>query len=88
MENVKNLTQKHLKDYIATHYTAPRMVIAGAGAIDHNQLVELSEKAFGNLPTESGNPSAASFDPAIFTVILFIILLVRNDFKLFYRVLM
>jgi len=51
-ENVRNLKKADLEDYIATHYTAPRMVIAGAGAVDHSQLVELAQKSFGNLPTE------------------------------------
>ena len=31
-------------------------VVAGAGAIDHNQLVDLAGKSFANLPT---NPSTA-----------------------------
>ncbi|EIE25550.1 putative mitochondrial processing peptidase [Coccomyxa subellipsoidea C-169] len=50
-DNIKTLTRGDLADYIATHYTAPRMVVSGAGAIDHSQLVELSEKAFSKLPT-------------------------------------
>jgi len=51
-ENIESLTRQQLKDYITTHYTAPRMVIAGAGAIDHSQLVDLSSQYFGNLPSE------------------------------------
>ena len=39
-----SLTRQQLKDYITTHYTAPRMVVAGAGAIDHSQLVDLSSQ--------------------------------------------
>ena len=27
-------------------------VVAGAGAVEHNQLVELSDKAFAGLPTD------------------------------------
>lgn len=48
---IRNLKKGDLEDYIATHYTAPRMVIAGAGAVDHSQLVELAQHSFGNLPT-------------------------------------
>ncbi|KAF4321708.1 hypothetical protein BBO99_00001688 [Phytophthora kernoviae] len=51
IENIRNLKKSDLQDYIATHYTAPRMVIAGAGAVDHSQLVELAQKSFGDLPT-------------------------------------
>ncbi|RLN97133.1 hypothetical protein BBJ28_00015156, partial [Nothophytophthora sp. Chile5] len=48
---IRNLKKSDLQDYIATHYTAPRMVIAGAGAVDHSQLVELAQNSFGGLPT-------------------------------------
>ena len=37
--------------YVKTHYTAPRMVIAGSGAVTHDQLCDLSSKAFDKLPT-------------------------------------
>eukprot|EP00128_Syssomonas_multiformis_P003570 Colp12_sorted_trinity150504_noHs@13431 len=65
-ENIKNLTKGDLQDYVKTHYTADRFVIAGAGAVDHKQLTDLTEKHFGGLVTGSG---AASFqsEPAVFT---------------------
>lgn len=53
-ENVKSLMQSDLQDYVKQHYTAPRMVIAGAGAVDHDQLVDLAKTSFGNLPTHQG----------------------------------
>ena len=65
-ENIKNLTKGDLQDYVKTHYTADRFVIAGAGAVDHKQLTELTEKHFGGLVTGAG---AANFksEPAVFT---------------------
>jgi hypothetical protein len=39
VENIKSLNRADLRDYIDTHYTSKRFVIAGAGAINHNQLV-------------------------------------------------
>lgn len=51
-KNIRNLTRTDLSDYISTHYTSNRFVIAGAGAVDHNQLVELTEKYFGNLSNQ------------------------------------
>lgn len=65
-ENIKNLTKADLQDYTKTHYTADRFVIAAAGAVDHKQLTELTEKHFGGLVTGSG---AANFkpEPAHFT---------------------
>jgi processing peptidase subunit beta len=66
-ENIKSLTRNDLQDYIKTHYTADRFVIAGAGAVDHKQLVELTEKHFGKLPTAPAGALATKFDPAVFT---------------------
>jgi processing peptidase subunit beta len=53
-ENVKNLTRQDLLDYTNTHYTADRFVISAAGAVDHKQLVDLTNKHFGGLKTGSG----------------------------------
>ncbi|KAK9846657.1 hypothetical protein WJX81_008604 [Elliptochloris bilobata] len=67
-ENIKKLTRDDLADYIATHYKAPRMVVVGAGAVEHSQLVDLAGKAFGELP--SGGPTTEELvkkDPALFT---------------------
>jgi mitochondrial-processing peptidase subunit beta len=65
--NIRSLTRNDLTSYINTHYTANRFVIAGAGAIDHKQLVELTEKHFGKLPAQPTGALAKTFDPAIFT---------------------
>lgn len=58
-ENVRNLTRNDLLDYTKTHYTADRFVIAGAGAVDHKQLVELTEKHFGGLKNGAATGAAA-----------------------------
>lgn len=51
-ENVRKLTRQQLQDYITTHYTAPRMVVVGAGAVEHERLVEMADQCFGNLPRD------------------------------------
>lgn len=66
-ENIRSLTKSDLSAYINTHYTAPRMVIAGAGAIDHTELCDLSSKYFGNLPTAPKGGLEIAMDPAHFT---------------------
>ena len=67
-ENIRNLTKQDLLSYINTHYTADRFVIAGAGAVDHKQLLELSEKHFGKLPSSSTvGTNSTYFDAAVFT---------------------
>ena len=65
--NIRSLTRNDLLSYIGTHYTADRFVIAGAGAVDHQQLTELTEKYFGKLPTAPKGGLSTEFDPAVFT---------------------
>ncbi|KAJ6846584.1 putative mitochondrial-processing peptidase subunit beta [Iris pallida] len=55
--NIRRITQDDLRDYISTHYTAPRMVISAAGAVKHEEIVKLVEKLFMKL---SDNPITAS----------------------------
>ncbi|KAH7445168.1 hypothetical protein KP509_02G110100 [Ceratopteris richardii] len=66
--NIKSITKENIQEYISTHYTPSRMVLAGAGALEHQEVVELAGKLFSNL---SSNPAtAAQFiekEPAVFT---------------------
>lgn len=55
--NIRSLTRDDLAAYIAANYVAPRMVVAAAGAVDHEALVAAVEKGFGGLPSEG--PTAA-----------------------------
>eukprot|EP00543_Licmophora_paradoxa_P002599 CAMPEP_0202459336 /NCGR_PEP_ID=MMETSP1360-20130828/34764_1 /ASSEMBLY_ACC=CAM_ASM_000848 /TAXON_ID=515479 /ORGANISM="Licmophora paradoxa, Strain CCMP2313" /LENGTH=429 /DNA_ID=CAMNT_0049080353 /DNA_START=152 /DNA_END=1441 /DNA_ORIENTATION=+ len=66
-ENIKSLTKDDLSNYIKTHYTAPRMVIAGAGAINHHQLCDLASQHFGSLPTAPPSGLEIAMEPAVFT---------------------
>lgn len=50
-ENILNISRNNLESYIKTNYTADRMVLVGAGGVPHQQLVELAEKHFANLPS-------------------------------------
>lgn len=36
-------------DYVKTHYKSPRVVLAAAGGVNHNELVKLAEKHFSGL---------------------------------------
>lgn len=66
--NVRSITKENLADYIKMHYTAPRMVLVGTGAVDHDALVKLAEAAFKNLPTAGADVDAlVAADPAHFT---------------------
>lgn len=48
-KNIKSITKKDLQDYVRTHYGPPRFVLAGAGGVEHNALVELANKHFGKM---------------------------------------
>jgi len=56
IKNIQSLKKTDLLDYIKTHYTADRIVLAGAGGVDHEKLVDLAEQHFGGLPQGSLKP--------------------------------
>ncbi|XP_077230523.1 putative mitochondrial-processing peptidase subunit beta, mitochondrial [Tasmannia lanceolata] len=67
-QNIKTITKAHLKNYISTHYTAPRMVISAAGAVKHDDIVEQVKKLFTKLSTEPTTASQlVAKEPAVFT---------------------
>ena len=67
-ENIRSISREYLVDYVAQHYTAPRMVVVGTGAVDHDELVKHASQKFGKLPT---HPTTAQdlvrAEPAKFT---------------------
>jgi len=66
--NINKITRGDLAEYVANNYTAPRMVVAAAGAVDHDQLVSLSEKAFSGLSTDPTTAyDLAQKEPSYFT---------------------
>ena len=48
-ERVAGHGRDRLKGYMDLHYRSPRMVLAAAGAVDHDELVGLAEVAFDGL---------------------------------------
>jgi len=52
-----------LRAYMGTHYTAPRMVVAAAGNLDHEAVVRLVERGFAGLGVGGG----AAPQPARYT---------------------
>ncbi|MSO55030.1 MAG: insulinase family protein [Rhodospirillales bacterium] len=57
---VKAIARQTVIDYMREHYSAPRMILTGAGRIDHDTLVALANQAFTGLPGAT-NPV---FEPA------------------------
>ncbi len=65
--NIRSLQRNQFRAYIDTHYTAPRMVICGVGAVDHDELVALSSRYWdAHLPVAPRTTYPTNFDPATF----------------------
>lgn len=66
-ENIKSFTRDDLTNYVKKHYTGNRIVIAGAGAVKHDELVKLAEKHFNTVPTSdilTSSPNTIKDDTA------------------------
>jgi predicted Zn-dependent peptidase len=59
-ELVGNMSRKTILDYMKSLYRAPNMVLAAAGNLDHDRLVELVQAAFRNLAGGEQKDSAAA----------------------------
>lgn len=64
-EAILSIKREDLAQYIQQNYTADRMVLVGAGGVEHNALVDLASKHFGNIPYSQSSRSAKS--PTKFT---------------------
>ena len=50
---VRGMDRTVLLDYMGGHYSAPKIVFAAAGNLDHGRFVKLAEDAFDSLPKPS-----------------------------------
>ncbi|EGR47196.1 hypothetical protein MKX07_002080 [Trichoderma sp. CBMAI-0711] len=57
-QNIRDITRTELVNYIKNNYTADRMVLAAAGGVPHEQLVELAEKHFSGLASHGPETEA------------------------------
>lgn len=73
-ENIRRITQHMVKEYHATNYIGPNIVVVGAGNVNHEHLTELAEKYFGGLPNKSPtgieprNTEKPNFTPSILSM--------------------
>jgi predicted Zn-dependent peptidase len=56
VESVGSFKRTHLGAYLAAHYHAPDMVLAAAGAVDHEALVAEAERWLGGFNPEAAAP--------------------------------
>ncbi len=62
-ERISALQAEDLRRFVAAHYRPDRMILAGAGAVDHASLVAQAEALFANYP----RGSMPNVEPARFT---------------------
>jgi len=61
-ETVRAAGSPMIGAYLDRHYRGPAMVVAAAGALEHDRLVELAGNAFSDLPGQAGpRPAAATY---------------------------
>ncbi len=53
-ERVERFSRDNLTEFVAQNYVPNQMILAAAGAVDHDELVRLAEASFGHLPTTDG----------------------------------
>jgi len=61
-ERVGSFTREDLSTFVAERYGPGQMILAAAGAVDHDRIVKLAEQIFGHLPARpSATPEAARY---------------------------
>ena len=65
-KNINKISRRDLKHYITTHYHPARIVLAGAGGVDHDELVKLGERHLGRLGREMSIDSFPDLEPAFY----------------------
>uniref|UniRef100_A0A671VS15 Ubiquinol-cytochrome c reductase core protein 1 n=1 Tax=Sparus aurata TaxID=8175 RepID=A0A671VS15_SPAAU len=65
--NARTLTRQDLVDYINSHYKAPRMVLAAAGGVNHDELVDLAKTHFSGVSFEYEGDAVPVLSPCRFT---------------------
>merc|ERR1712156_171776 len=60
--NIKSISRDDIVQYINTHYKGPRMVLAGAGGVNHEDLCDLATKHFGKITDKYDHEIPKPFD--------------------------
>lgn len=62
-QSVMSMSADQLRTYMGRHYTADRMVISAAGAVDHDEIVALSSRLFSGIKSADSNNAALPTSP-------------------------
>ncbi|MDP9095724.1 MAG: insulinase family protein, partial [Pseudomonadota bacterium] len=58
-DGIRGMERSQLTGYMQRHYAAGNVVVAAAGALEHETVVELAKQHFADLPSAMPNPFAA-----------------------------
>lgn len=53
-ELIADMGRDAVSDYLTKHYAAPRTIVAAAGNLEHEQVVDMASAKFGDLPAGNG----------------------------------
>jgi predicted Zn-dependent peptidase len=57
-ETVRSFTPQSIRNYLAKRYRGPRMVVAAAGAVDHDALRAAAAEKLASIPAGTAEPTA------------------------------
>ncbi|CAM9537216.1 unnamed protein product [Phaeothamnion confervicola] len=66
-ETVSRLRADDVSAFVRANFTAPRVVVAAAGAVDHMAVADAAAKLLGGLPSVPEGSMEALMEPGIFT---------------------
>lgn len=65
-ESVQSFTSEQIRAYMDRNYTADRLIVVAAGAVEHDEVLKLVENRFAHLPNSKDIPRS-EIEPAIYT---------------------
>ncbi|XP_076012993.1 cytochrome b-c1 complex subunit 1, mitochondrial [Genypterus blacodes] len=66
-DNARTLNRQRLVDYVNSHFKAPRMVLAAAGGVNHEELVSLAQSHLSGVSAEYEGDAVPLLSPCRFT---------------------
>jgi predicted Zn-dependent peptidase len=57
VDSINAITRDQINEHYVSRYTPPHLVVAAAGSLDHDVVVELTRRAFGDALSHSAEPA-------------------------------
>uniref|UniRef100_A0A0N5BG14 Mitochondrial-processing peptidase subunit beta n=1 Tax=Strongyloides papillosus TaxID=174720 RepID=A0A0N5BG14_STREA len=64
IKNIKSISRSDLNKYVQDYYQGPKMVLAAAGGVNHDELVKLADKYFAKVKRD--NLKEVIYEPGVF----------------------